>query len=127
MLYSSDAFSKNGNPTLTRLDGSTWTAQRFGLSAGDIEISDQIYGGLFARLDYVLLESQYTFDSEYEEYAIYVDFYTDRTYTTRANLTEAIDFRYTVFSQATRSYGSPAGSSRVRVYAGLMRVPTAFT
>lgn len=36
MLYSSYSFSKTGLPTLTTLDGKTFTAQRKGLSEGDI-------------------------------------------------------------------------------------------
>jgi hypothetical protein len=36
MLYSSYDFSKNGLPTLTRLDGTTFTGQRTGLSVRDI-------------------------------------------------------------------------------------------
>lgn len=36
MLYSSFAFSRNGQPTITRLDGSTYTTNRTGLSACNI-------------------------------------------------------------------------------------------
>lgn len=36
MLYSSYAFSKNGNPTITKKDGSTYSTNRSGLSSGDI-------------------------------------------------------------------------------------------
>jgi uncharacterized protein (TIGR02145 family) len=44
MLYSSNAFSKNGNPTIVKKDGSTYTAQRDdGLSDDDIEIVDLMY------------------------------------------------------------------------------------
>ena len=35
MNYGSDFFSRNGQPTLTRLDGSTWTAQRTALTTND--------------------------------------------------------------------------------------------
>lgn len=37
MMYSSNAFTTNGLPTIEKLDGSTFTAQRTGLSAGDKE------------------------------------------------------------------------------------------
>lgn len=36
MMYPSSAFSSNGKPTITKLDGTTFTAQRNGLSAGDL-------------------------------------------------------------------------------------------
>ena len=36
MMYDSYQFSKNGDPTITKLDGSTFTKQRSGLSAKDI-------------------------------------------------------------------------------------------
>jgi hypothetical protein len=38
MMYSSYAFSSNGQPTITKKDGSTFTTQRNGLSANDIAI-----------------------------------------------------------------------------------------
>lgn len=43
MHYGSDAFSANGNPTITRLDGSTFGAQRTELTAGDAAIALQMY------------------------------------------------------------------------------------
>jgi hypothetical protein len=36
MMYPSSAFSSNGQPTITKLDGSTFSAQRTALSAGDL-------------------------------------------------------------------------------------------
>ncbi len=45
MLYSSFAFSKNGQPTITKLDGSTYTTNRTSLSAGDITGINQMYPG----------------------------------------------------------------------------------
>lgn len=38
MMYSSFAFSSNGQPTITKKDGSTFTTQRNGLSTNDISI-----------------------------------------------------------------------------------------
>lgn len=43
MMYSSYAFSKNGQPTITKKDGSTFTTQRNGLSADDIQGVNQMY------------------------------------------------------------------------------------
>ncbi|MBL6447545.1 M12 family metallopeptidase [Fulvivirga sp. 29W222] len=43
MMYPSSAFSSNGNPTITRKDGSTFTAQRTALSSGDIAGAAFIY------------------------------------------------------------------------------------
>jgi hypothetical protein len=42
MLYASDAFSGNGQPTMTRLDGTTWAAAKT-LSAEDISTLDSLY------------------------------------------------------------------------------------
>jgi Astacin (Peptidase family M12A) len=43
MMYGSYAFSKNGQPTITKLDGSTFTTNRTSLSPGDIETARFIY------------------------------------------------------------------------------------
>ncbi len=43
MLYSSNSFSKNNNPTITRKDGSTWSVQRQFLSADDIAMINTLY------------------------------------------------------------------------------------
>ncbi len=43
MLYDSYAFSKNGNPTITRLNGTTFTSQRNVLSAGDLASINIMY------------------------------------------------------------------------------------
>lgn len=43
MMYGSFAFSENGQPTITRLDGSTFAAQRNGLSSGDIDMINDMY------------------------------------------------------------------------------------
>ncbi|WP_282079444.1 M12 family metallopeptidase [Aquimarina algiphila] len=45
MLYSSYAFSKNGNPTITKKDGSTYSTQRNALSSGDKTGINQMYPG----------------------------------------------------------------------------------
>jgi len=43
MIYGSYDFSKNNQPTITRLDGSTYTKQRTALSASDIAGIDDMY------------------------------------------------------------------------------------
>ncbi|WP_379952739.1 M12 family metallopeptidase [Dokdonia sp. R78006] len=45
MLYSSFAFSKNGQPTITKKDGSTYTTNRTALSNGDITGINIMYPG----------------------------------------------------------------------------------
>ncbi len=45
MMYSSSSFSQNSRPTITRRDGSTYTAQRSRLSTGDIRIVRELYPG----------------------------------------------------------------------------------
>ncbi|MFL5762850.1 MAG: M12 family metallopeptidase [Bacteroidia bacterium] len=43
MLYGSDFFSGNGGPTLTKLDNTTYTVQRVGLSLGDMQTLYYMY------------------------------------------------------------------------------------
>ena len=43
MMYSAYSFSKNGEPTITRKDGSLYGAQRSALSDGDIKGANSIY------------------------------------------------------------------------------------
>ncbi|WP_440881772.1 M12 family metallopeptidase [Tenacibaculum sp. C7A-26P2] len=45
MLYSSYAFSRNGRPTITKKNGSTYRTNRKGLSSGDIEGINKMYPG----------------------------------------------------------------------------------
>lgn len=45
MMYSSYAFSANGLPTITKKDGSTYSAQRSALSPGDLEGINVLYPG----------------------------------------------------------------------------------
>ena len=47
MLFGSYQFSKNGQPTLTRKDGSTWVANTMGLSAGDIATVISMYSNIY--------------------------------------------------------------------------------
>ncbi|MBW1298813.1 peptidase M12 [Aquimarina litoralis] len=43
MMYGSYAFSKNGKPTITRLNGNTYNAQRNGLSNSDVDGINKMY------------------------------------------------------------------------------------
>jgi len=86
MLYSSFDFSANGQPTMTTFNGGIFFAQRNGLSGGDIETSNFIYGPPFAK---IREETTYTNDngSSYEvQKAIYIDFFADPQCTQPVNL-----------------------------------------
>ncbi len=43
MMYGAYSFSKNGQPTITKKDGSTYSVQRNALSAGDLQGINQMY------------------------------------------------------------------------------------
>jgi hypothetical protein len=43
MMYSPYSFSSNGQPTITKKDGSTYSAQRSGLSSGDVKGINSMY------------------------------------------------------------------------------------
>ncbi|TLU96921.1 hypothetical protein FEM55_02680 [Dyadobacter sediminis] len=47
MMYDSYAFTKNGKPTITRLNGSTYTVQRNALASRDIGCSVSMYSNLY--------------------------------------------------------------------------------
>lgn len=46
MMYPSNAFSVNGLPTITKKDGTTFSAQRNGLSSGDVSGAAYIYNAI---------------------------------------------------------------------------------
>lgn len=48
MMYDPYAFSKNGKPTITLLNGSTYTVQRNGLARRDVGCSVSMYSNLYA-------------------------------------------------------------------------------
>jgi hypothetical protein len=76
MLYDSWAFSRNGQPTITRLNGTTFTSNRAGLSIGDIETSDFMYGPPFARVRTVSTDYS-SQDQDYIVADIFIDFFSD--------------------------------------------------
>jgi len=79
MMYDSYAFSVNGLPTMTRLDGSTFLSQRTGLSAGDIQTYNYMYNPPFIKRTEVVTVDQYDPSSgsyRYEATA-YITFYSD--------------------------------------------------
>ncbi|ASZ10657.1 M12 family metallopeptidase [Chitinophaga pendula] len=43
MMYPYNAFSKNGKPTITKKDGTTYTTQRRALSQGDLDAVEHMY------------------------------------------------------------------------------------
>ncbi|QHS59886.1 M12 family metallopeptidase [Chitinophaga agri] len=131
MLYGSNSFSKNGQPTITRLDGSTFTVQRTGLSIGDIETYNYMYnrpGFLRDRDNY-----QYNSGSDWYEYTydVYVAVYSDLTFTTPQPQSVPWKIRVkktTVWSNATSpiidyyDITVPAGTSRLKIGQDLYRV-----
>ncbi|MBS1659824.1 MAG: hypothetical protein JST68_02100 [Bacteroidetes bacterium] len=95
MLYGSYAFS-NGNPVMTRLDGSTW-GQGYYLSAGDIQTVSFMYSPhAYARVEYV--QTNYSYNNygqgydEYETDDCYLKIYSDASYTTPLNLPNNVAF-----------------------------------
>lgn len=81
MLYDSWAFSNNGLPTITTLSGGTFFTQRNGLSTGDIETSNFMYGPPFAKFRVAIIS---TYDDGYlktSEYEYFLDFYQDQACT----------------------------------------------
>ncbi|MCR9253162.1 MAG: M12 family metallopeptidase [bacterium] len=54
MMYSNKAFSKNGQPTITKIDGSSYSSQRSGLSTQDISGINQL-----VQLTHINLDDSY--------------------------------------------------------------------
>jgi hypothetical protein len=122
MLYGSKFFSKNGLPTITKLDGSIFEAQRNWLSAGDIETYNYMYNRTYAIPVRGAMQStggpdwyQYTWD-------VYLTAYTDYTATTpltvTAPMTVVVKKVSTISNNPTPnvqyfSVTIPAGANRV--------------
>ena len=91
MLYGSYAFSSNNLPTITKLDGSTFAAQRDSLSVYDAEGAKAIYGPPFHHLESTLISSDYQdYGGISEEWSLEKDytvhFYEDKSYTVPTQL-----------------------------------------
>jgi len=81
MLYGSYDFSSNGQPTITKLDGSTYTSQRDYLSTTDIEAAKYMYQSNPNGLICARIEFQNIVGSDKESYAdAYIAFYTNYQY-----------------------------------------------
>lgn len=95
MLYSSWDFSANGLPTMTRLDGSTFNAQRNGLSAGDIETYNYMYNPPYIRRTEVVTLDQYDPSSGSYRYetTVFITFYSDAAKTILFTLQQPIFIR----------------------------------
>ena len=90
MMYSSYAFSKNGLPTMTKINGTTFSSQRLALSNGDKDGIAAIYGPPFHRLEsrYTIIEE--TINGSTDKLVTYntdsLVFYADKACSTRAAL-----------------------------------------
>ena len=131
MLYSSFDFSDGIHPTLTRLDGSTFFAQRNGLSAGDIETAAYIYGPPYARFEYVNITSNNYWDGsndyQYSEDEVYLRLYSDPQCTTPYTTTIDRTFSVVYIESGTMSNGQwptfltvPTGSTQLLVNSNLV-------
>lgn len=86
MLYGSFDNSNGADPVMTTLWGGVWWGQRNGLSVGDIETANFIYGAPFGRLRYEYSD----FSSGYDKYIqadVFIDFFADEAFTIPASLT----------------------------------------
>lgn len=85
MLYSSNAFSNGNGPSISRVDGSTYTRQNFNFSVGDIETISQIHGYDYvpdplmadAQLSFNVISSNSSNYSDYEKSEYFITFYSD--------------------------------------------------
>lgn len=86
MMYGSFAFSNNSLPTITTLGGGTFVGQRIGLSPGDIETSNFIYGPPFGKFRMVLANSSDDGSYRTSDLEFYVDFFQDHACTIPATM-----------------------------------------
>lgn len=77
MMYNSNAFTKNNQPTITRLDGTTFPQQRDSLTRGDIETVNRMYFSPRASTYNVLAEDNSDSDHDDVTYTVYVKFFSD--------------------------------------------------
>lgn len=79
MLYNSYAFSKNGKPTITKLNGETYETNREGLSDGDITGINQMYPEIAGDNDSTYLD-KYQHRTWYIIDGLSVYYYNDQWY-----------------------------------------------
>lgn len=80
-------------PAITRLDGTTYNHNRRRLSEGDIAILNHIYGGPYTKL-IIQQEGDYESDGYDIESTYYVEFYSDKNYTTKYYLPDNLKLNY---------------------------------
>lgn len=87
MLYDSYAFTVNGQPTITRLNGTTFIGQRIGLSQGDIATYNLMYNPTrWARVEYENYNDVwYGNDRYFTDADVFIRFYSDAACTVPAN------------------------------------------
>lgn len=109
MLYSSDAFSRNGNPTMTTIEGFFFIGQRAFLSAGDVEGVRSIYGPPFHNeTTTVTVINEYVsgLDDYYECDVNYtINIYSDLNYTQRTSLVYPRNITYIEERHTCNRYG----------------------
>ncbi|WP_158620258.1 MULTISPECIES: M12 family metallopeptidase [Corallococcus] len=94
MMYHPHSFSSNGQPTITRLDGSLFSTQHTALSPGDLNIINWMYGGLYASVQAVETERRQDPWSVYVATDHYVTFWADRGRTVPATLGSVLQLNY---------------------------------
>ncbi|MBB6269931.1 hypothetical protein HDF26_000358 [Pedobacter cryoconitis] len=110
MLYGSYDFSKNGQPTITKKDGSVFYSQRDGLSSKDIEGVKFLYFQNPNGLPYAKVEVDnflpYSNDSQFQESAdYYIAFYSNYNYKTRVSPGPSLVINYSSYLLVTSNYG----------------------
>jgi hypothetical protein len=100
MMYSSMAFSKNGNPTILTTEGAAFNSQRDSLSSGDLVGISAIYGPPYHRLESTRTITRNEVTGIYEYYEYYdtytIRFYSNSDYTNNVMITtpRPISFYY---------------------------------
>ena len=108
--YSSFAIDES-LPTMTKLDGSTFTAQRSYLSTGDLAGISSIYGPPYHRMEISTLnvlqeyEDDITDIYEVEQKAV-IYFYSDASCTTRQALLYPRDICLSVYNETCYQYNN---------------------
>ena len=93
MMYSSMAFSKNGNPTMLTTSGAFIISQRDSLSAGDLAGIASIYGPPYHKLESNRTITRDEVSGIYEYYEYYdtytISFYSNSDFTNHTMITTA--------------------------------------